>query len=108
MDTITISKEILETAKRLQKASSKIFELGKDKAETERNYRVALMHEMLILKSEGMSIGMINDVARGRVSELLFKRDLAEIMYKSGQESMHALQSTLSALQSLLKVYQEI
>lgn len=108
MELIDLSKEIMETAKRLQRASSKIFELGKDKAQTERDYRVALMHEMLILKSEGMSIGMINDVARGRVSELLFKRDLAEIMYKSGQESMHALQSTLSALQSLLKVYQDV
>lgn len=103
-----LSKEIMNTAKRLQKASSKIFELGKDKAETERNYRVALMHEMLVLKSEGLSIGMINDVSRGRVAELLFKRDLAEVMYKSGIESMKALQSTLSALQSLLKVYQDI
>lgn len=98
----------MNTAKRLQKASSEIFRLGKEKAETERAYRVALMQEMLILKSEGMSIGMINDVARGRVADLLFKRDFGEIQYKSGIESMHALQSTLSALQSLLKVYQEL
>jgi hypothetical protein len=66
------------------------------------------MKEMLILKTEGMSVTMIGDIARGRVADLLFERDFAEVQYKSAIEAMDALRANLSALQSLLKFHQEL
>jgi len=107
MEPMRITEQIMETAKRLQNASSEIFFIGKEKAETERAYRLALMREIMKLRAEGLQATLINDVARGNVADLLFARDAAEVKFKSAQESMAALKSTLSALQSVLRIQEE-
>jgi hypothetical protein len=104
---MSITKQIIETAHRLQNASKEIFHLGKEKAESERAYRRALMMEILKLKESKMPATLISDIARGNVADLLFERDAAEVKFKAAMESMAALKSTLSALQSVLRIQED-
>lgn len=107
MEPLKITEQIMETAKRLRNASTEIFFIGKEKAETERSYRRGLMMEILKLKEQKMPATLIADVARGNVADLLFERDAAEVKFRSAMESMSALKSSLSALQSVLRIQEE-
>lgn len=107
MDLVQIGAEIFTCAKRLEKAANELYKIGEAKAQSEQVYRVKLAQQMLTLKSEGMSIGMIGDVAKGNVGDYLFKRDYDEVRWKAALESVDAIKSQLSAYQSLLK-YQDI
>jgi hypothetical protein len=106
MDVPTISQEIYGVAKRLENAISSLFQYATYKATTERDYRMALSKTILILKTEGTSISLIGDLAKGAVADKMFERDLAEAKYKANIESISALQSQLSALQSLLRYHE--
>jgi hypothetical protein len=106
MELIQITAEMYKASQRLEAASKALYKLGNEKAEAERIYRMKLAQELITLKSEGMSIGMISDVARGNVSDLLFQRDAAEIKFKCAIESLGAIQTQLSALQTIVK-YQD-
>lgn len=55
-----------------------------------------------------MSVTLIADLARGNVSKLKFKRDLAEFKYKAGRDKVQALQSEVSALQSICRRQDDI
>lgn len=100
-------KLMIEVNKRLDEASKSIFKLAKEKAEAEREYRKALAQEYLILKSEGTSVTLIPDIARGRLADLMFQRDASDAMFTAARESLGALQTQASLLQSILK-YQEV
>lgn len=108
MELMKLTEEVYNVSKRLEGASKALYKLGDAKAESERIYRMKLAQEMLTLKSEGMGIGMITDVAKGNVSDLLFQRDAAEAKFKAAIESLDALKSQLSALQSILKYQTEV
>lgn len=103
-----IAKTIYEIGKRLEKGSKETFSLAKKMAETERDYRKALAIEMVKLKTEGNSITLIPDLARGNTSELKFERDLAEARYKSARDMLSSLQAEMNGLQSIFKRFEEI
>lgn len=106
MELIKINSEIYEISRRLGDSSRAIFKLGSEKAEAERLYRMELAKELLRLKSEGMAVGLLGDVARGNIADKLFQRDFTEIQYKSAIESMDVLKAQLTALQTIIR-YQE-
>ncbi|GIO63544.1 hypothetical protein [Paenibacillus cineris] len=108
MELIEITKEIHEASQRLSKSANALFELGKTKAETERDYRSMLAQEMLKLKADGMQATLIPDVAKGNVSEYLFQRDLAEARFKAGIEAADAIKVQVSALQTILKYQTDV
>lgn len=104
IDMHDVAAEIRRVSKRLDNAPKAIFDAAKEFAEAERVYRKELSIEIVKLKAEGSPVSIINDVARGNVADLKYKRDLAEGLYKSSIESAKALQSELSGLQSILRV----
>lgn len=106
MDLIQIGAEIFTCAKRLEKAANELYKIGEAKASSEQVYRVKLAQEMIKLKADSMSIGMIADVAKGNVGDYLFKRDYDEVRWKAALESVDAIKSQLSAYQSILR-YQD-
>lgn len=108
MELASIAAEIIRVSKRLEASADALFELGKAKASSERDYRVALSKELLKLKSEGMSVSLIGDVARGNLDAYLFERDVAEARFRAGLEASSSLKSTLSALQSILRFQQDV
>lgn len=107
MELTEINKELLEASRRLQKGSKTIFSLAKNKAEAEAEYRRALAIEILDLRGQKVQATLIPDIARGNTSELKFKRDLAEAEYTSAKYSLEAIQTQISALQSVLKWQEE-
>jgi len=108
MDHIDIAQEIRRVSKRLDKAPQVIFDNAKTFAEAEREYRLELAKEITRLRAEGLQATLINDVARGNVSDLKYKRDLAEGLYRSSLESSKALQAELSGLQSIYRRQDEV
>lgn len=108
MELTQINNELYQAASRLSKGSKELFSLAKEFAEAERDYRRALAVEIVKLKSEGQSVTLINDIARGNCAELKFNRDCAEAKYQSGRDSLKAIETQVSALQSILKFSSEV
>lgn len=103
MDIISLNKEIYDVQQRLQQSGRALYKLGKEVAEAEREYRIALRKEIITLKSEGMPATLIGDLARGATADLKFKRDCADNQFKASRDAISALQSALSALQTINK-----
>lgn len=103
MELIEIGKKLYQTSIRIDKAPAEIYKQAKAYAEAERDYRSALSVEIMRLKSEGLSISILADVARGNVSDLKYERDLKYGLYKGSIESKKALEAELSALQSIYR-----
>ena len=108
LDMVDIAQEIYTSAKRLQKSGDMLFILAKEYAEAEQNYRQALGMEIMKLRDEKLQVSIVGDVARANVSEIKFKRDLAEFKYKAGRDKAQALQAEISALQTLYKRQDDI
>ncbi|WP_077325751.1 hypothetical protein [Virgibacillus siamensis] len=108
MELQKISEMILKTSTRIDNATVTIYKLAKERSETEYEYRKALGQEIARLKAEGTPVSIIGDIARGNTAELKLKRDMADSMYTSARDSMKALQSELSGLQSIYKVQSEV
>ncbi|MFD2752421.1 hypothetical protein ACFSUM_18710 [Virgibacillus siamensis] len=108
MHITDITKEIHDASKRLSNSANALFDLGRAKAEAERDYRSALAQEMLRLKSDGLPATLIPDLAKGNVAELLFQRDYAEARFKAGIEAADAIKVQVSALQTILKYQTDI
>lgn len=108
MELTQVTDDMYRISQRLEKAANELYKLGEAKASSEQVYRVKLAQEMLRLKSDGMAVGMISDVAKGNVGEYLFKRDYDEVRFKAALESVDAIKSQLSALQSILKYQTEV
>ena len=62
----------------------------------------------MILRDDKLPVTIINDVARGNVADLKYKRDLAEVSYRTARDMLQALQVSLSGLQTLYKRQEEI
>ncbi|AAK79886.1 hypothetical protein BJV85_002070 [Clostridium acetobutylicum] len=108
IETIEVTEAIWNTSKRLDKGVDYITQKAKEFASAEKEYRIALSKEIVKLKTEGMSVTLIPDVARGNVAGLKFSRDLAEQTYKASRDMLMALSNELSAMQSILKVQTKI
>lgn len=108
MDYIDIGQAIYETSKRIEKGVNELHKYAKSYAEAEKEYRLALAREIMSLRDAGLPATLINDVARGNIAELKFKRDLAEVSYKTARDMLEALKAELSGLQSLYKNQGEV
>ncbi|MPU18017.1 hypothetical protein FGL68_23715 [Acinetobacter baumannii] len=108
MELTHITGEIHAASQRLSKSANALFDLGRDKAESERDYRSALAQEILKLRTEGVPISIVTDIAKGNVSEKLFDRDLAEARFKAGIEAADAIKVQVSALQTILKYQTDV
>ena len=106
MELIQITNEMIKVNDRLNRAIIELNKLAKSKAESERDYRMALAKEYLRLKSEGTSVTLIPDLAKGKIADLLFERDASDAQFTAVRESISAIQTQASLLQSILK-YQE-
>lgn len=105
-----LSLELKKQYDRLEKEKNALYRLGREKAEAERKYRVALQQEELKLKEKGYAATLISDLARGNeeVANLKFERDVAETMYKSAIASLTATISQGSILKDLYDKLEEI
>lgn len=97
-----------ETRERLNRSSKGIFALAREKAEKERDYRIAKRQAILKLRSEGLPATLILDLAMGEVADIKFQRDIAEERYNSARDSMRNTQTEASLLQTISKTQSEM
>lgn len=76
----------------LNKAITIIRERGKNKAIAERDYRVAVAKEILILRDKGVPVTIINDLVRGNesIANLKLNRDIADTLYESNMQYIYS------------------
>lgn len=108
MELVKIGEEIYNTCKRLNEGANKIYKFGTSYAEAEKAYRIALAKEIMILREQKMPATLVGDIARGNLADLKYKRDLAEMQYKTSRDMLNALQSEMSGLQTLYNKQTEI
>lgn len=108
LDIVDIGQAIYETSQAIRKSIKTLYKYAKEYAEAEREYRLALAKEIVTLRDKGMPVTVINDVARGNISDLKYKRDLAEVSYKTARDMLNALQTEMSGLQTLYKRQEEV
>lgn len=97
--------EIQAKQKTLETALSEAGKRGKDYAAAERDYRIALAQKILVERDKGTPVTIISDVCRGsrEIADLKFKRDVAEVMYKSAMEAILAYKLGIKILDSQLE-----
>ncbi len=107
MENLTVAQELRQASTRLHDGSVTIFDAAKKRAQSERDYRKALARRILELKGAGMQVTLIGDVARGDCADLKYDRDLAEAVYRASIEALDSIRAQCSALQSILKYYDD-
>lgn len=108
VELVQLNKLMMQSSDRIRKATTEIYKMAKEKANTEYEYRKALGQEIAKLRAEGMQATLIPDVARGNTSELKLQRDMADTMFKSAIESLRAIQAELSGLQTVARYQSEV
>ena len=96
--------ELKKQLKTLDRAIAALVERGKEKAEAERDYRVALQKEILIQRDAGMPVTIINDVWRGKaeIADLKMKRDIAETMWETCLQKIYSCKININILEGLM------
>jgi len=97
--------ELNRQRKTLDRAISALVTRGKEKAEAERNYRVALAKEILIQRDAGMPVTIISDVCRGKeeIADLKMKRDIAETMWETCLQKIYSCKINIGILEGLME-----
>jgi len=94
--------ELNNLNKKLSTGINLMAKYGKDYAEAERDYKITLNQECLKLKDNGMAVTLIDKVVYGvkAVADKRFKRDSAEILWKTSQENVNAIKLQMRILDS--------
>ncbi len=77
---------------------------GNSKAETERDYKIALTQEALKMKDNKNPVTFISLIIHGvrHIAELRFKRDVADVIYQANLESINSIKLQLRILENQL------
>ena len=87
-------------------ASIKVLrEHGERLAEAERDYKIALSQEVMVLKEDKHPATLISLVVHGRptVANLRFKRDVAQVMYDVNQEHINVTKLQIRVLEGQIQ-----
>lgn len=97
--------ELKKQLKTLDRAIVALADRGKEKAEAERDYRVALQKEILIQRDAGMPVTIISDVCRGKaeIADLKMKRDIAETMWETCLQKIYSCKINIGILEGLME-----
>ena len=93
--------ELNEHRETLTKAIKILKQRGKEKAESERNYRVELQKEILRQRDAGTPVTIISDICRGKeeIADLKMKRDIAESLYESAMQKIYQTKLEIDIIQ---------
>lgn len=103
MDGLELVNEMNDLCNKLTISGRQMQKYGNELAEAERDYKICLRQEALKLRTtKDMPVTLINQVVYGvpEVAEKRFKRDVAETMYRTAQESINTLKLKIRILDS--------
>lgn len=78
---------------------------GKAKAESERDYRIALAQKMLVEREKGTPVTILGDICRGdrNIAEAKMERDIAETLFEIVMQKIYSLKMEMSILEMFYK-----
>lgn len=86
-----------------------IMKYAQEYAVAENEYRMSLSKELMRLRVEdNVPVTLAPDIARGNLAQFKYQRDLKEHQWKAAIESSRVIQAEVSALQSILRVQEEV
>lgn len=94
--------EAQEKIKILDQTLSDLGRRGKEYAQAEREYRMALAKKILVGRDNKIPVTILSDLSRGdsHVADLKFERDCREAYYKTCLEGINVLKLELKMLDS--------
>jgi hypothetical protein len=95
-------EEIQERTKKLDQAIEHLAENGRDLAEKEKEYKIALNQKALQLRAEDMPVTLINQVIYGYkdIALLRLARDTAQVKYNANQEFINVLKLEIRIIEN--------
>ena len=98
--------EINEKTKELSYAIKMMEKYAREKAQNEKDYKIALRQEALKLRSSNMAVTLIDKVVYGvpEVADKRFKRDVAVAMYETAKENINVLKTNIRILETQYKI----
>lgn len=89
----------------LDKALGEFGRRGRNYANAEQKYRVALAQKILVERDKGMPVTIINDVCRGdgEIAKLKFERDVAEVSYRAAEEAIQAYKLSIRMIDAQIE-----
>ena len=96
--------EIGQKCALLDEAIRQLNKRGQSYAEAERDYRIELAKKTLLEREKGTPVSIIGDICRGdpQIATMRFKRDCAEVVYKSAMEAINSYKLQLRLLDAQL------
>ena len=98
--------KINEKTKELSYAIKMMERYAREKAQNEKDYKIALRQEALKLRSSNMAVTLIDKVVYGvpEVADKRFKRDVAVAMYETAKENINVLKTNIRILETQYKI----
>ena len=86
----------------LDKALQQLGKRGRDYAQAEQDYRIALAKKIAVEREKGTPVTIISDICRGDKDIALakFQRDVAEITYDAAKEACNVYKLQLRLLEN--------
>lgn len=102
---LDLMNELNDLSLKLSLSGKQLERYGRELAEAERDYKITLRQEALKLRAEGMAVTLIDKIVYGDedVADKRFKRDIAETMYKTAQESINTLKLKMRILDAQIQ-----
>lgn len=91
----------------LESLTDQLAAQSEKKAQSERDYSQAFAKEMLRLRIDGMSVGMVKDVAKGNCAEPKYKWDVEDGIYRALQERIKNTHAAIDSYRSLFSYRKE-
>ena len=103
MSGLTLVNELNDLQMRLTEGVRLMARYGREYAQAEHDYKIALAQAALRRRADDMPVTMIDKVIYGDVAKERFKRDTAEVMYKTAQENINATKLRLRLVQAQIE-----
>ncbi len=107
MELREITSAIVEDRRKIHDCMSVVWKLAKKKAEAEYYYKKAYAIEIERLRIEKNPATLIKELAEGEVADKRRDWELAQGQYRAGIASLEALQTSIQALQTMIRIMKE-
>lgn len=89
----------------LDQALKHVGKRGRDYANAEMEYRVALAEKMLVERDRGTPVTILSDICRGdrEIARKKFDRDVAESSYKAALEACNVYKLRIKVLEAQIE-----
>ena len=108
MEMIQLNKELYDAAHRITEAQKVLYQYAREQAQAEVDMDKALAIATVELKDKGIQMSVINTLAKAQISDKRYKSLLADNMFKASFRALDALQTQITALQTIMRYQSEM